>query len=248
MMYLVVAASWIAFSPAIVAVALELSQYDPNDNLHERIWTHDALSVPRYVFWLIVLISLYAILTMLFGKKTRADHANDIARLIYDGSVLYATGFAEREGFDMPFIGIPYFGLVIGYVLVYSSVFVFAEKEVVEVTNRRALELWPYLSLMVIPIAFVLAYMCMLAFRISPAYFSLYVFLIVVTPVAHVVVYSLLGCKLFHVHHWYWAILCAHACHFDTNASRVCRAAFIAVYVHGVSAFGAQNVYENELL
>lgn len=258
-------------APLLVFIGLDLDGYDPARSHHLPEITNqtmpDALSPARYVGWVAFLTALFLAYQAahLWGlgvpsRLTPASGGEALTRLLYDGSLLFVVAgvrdklyWAEERVPDGVFVG-----LVALYSLAFSVAFRISEEgkrgegkiEVKCATLTPGKLLFVVLPALGVVLTAVV-YHLMTAWRVSPAFFYLYLTVVLLVVVGHAAfwvtdhLWASFGGR-FHLHHWYWGLLCAHACVFNTDASLVCQAAFVAVYAHGVSVFGPTSIFEDE--
>lgn len=194
-------------------------------------------------------------------------YLNDVARLLYDASFLFVSGGVRSKIDRRPEL---YVGCLIGYAVIYASIFeAFKKRKIVIVWNRHrrqigqrdlgvecdpdTLQKHPELdestnvdAIIVgvvgfLGLVFLSIDLLMTAWTVSPSFFAVYttIFFVVVGVHAFMMMYA----QHYHVHHWALALLGAHACVFDSMTSTTAQAMFVAVYVHGMACFGAENVF-----
>lgn len=248
----------------VTFVALDLSTYDAS---RPHAFSHadaaaDRLDPGRLFAWLGLLAAVFVAYRCIYAvfpdalvtvaqDKTRGEMTGPQTweaglRILYDGSFLYvAAGLKEKIYATKERIpdGV-FLALVVAFSFAYAAAFRISDKRRIEITASRYS---PWMWIMVVfpavaVVVLVVTYHLMTAARVSWDFFVLYT----------VVVGFVLGFTLLlwvwgvikHVHHFWWALLCAHLCVFNTDAGVVAQSGFVGVYLHGISVFGPASIFE----
>ncbi len=246
-------------SVLVVFISLDLAEYDPAHPhaMHElvvNVTAPDHLAPGRYFAWIGFLTGVFLVyrtvvsLTDWLGPERMTSTRKGLdalSRLVYDGSFLYVAS-GVRDKVFYPSERIPY-GVFLALVTLFSAAYAVAfrllQDKSIAVTRAR-LSSSPVLWFTVILpsaciVVLTVVYHMMTAWRVSAAFFSVYVSVVAFVFGFHAISIGYVD----HLHHWYWALLCAHACVFNTDASIVAQAAFVAIYIHGVAMFGPTSIY-----
>lgn len=249
--------------PLLTLVSIDLSAYDASrkHDMTMELTNHtmpDAASFGRYFTWILFLITAFALYTVYreYISESRMITSHDrngaeaLSRLVYDGTLLYlVAGIKDKIWYAHQSIppGV-FLALIFGFSILYT-VFFENLRERVTMTSDRIERSPSVLILVIFPalgvLSTVITYHLMTAWRVSPEFFGLYLGIVLLFIAYHIGLWLAYG-KRFHLHHWYTGLFCAHACLFNTDASIVCQAAFMAVYIHGMCVFGPDPVVEGE--
>lgn len=210
----------------------------------------DNYAALRYLAWLAVISAVFGLyqLTDDAALRTHQEKAEALSRLLYDGSFLYAAAGIREKIFEPErpllmgsfLVWYAYFALLytVGFLVVNSVVHV-------TLTPEHMYKRWWAVIPAGAVVLLALSNQLYAAWRVSETFFTAYVSVASIVVLAHFLVPLLYSRVRVHLHHWYWALLCAHACIFNTPASQVSQAMFFAVYMHGVCVFGADEVFED---
>lgn len=241
--------------PLLFFMGWDFIEYDPAHTHHMlELNNHtipDHLSPARYIGWISYLVFVFGTYQIVIGKHNRISGGDSISRLLYDGSLLYVVAgirdkvyWTEERIPDGVFIG-----LITLYSMAFAVCFWMSKHIGHTVVIKLSAMTWSMFVWVFVPSAGVIittvVYHLMTAWRVSPDFFYVYLTVVIVWIVAHSIAAWRYGNSL-HLHHWYWALYASHACIFNTDASMMCQAAFIAIYLHGVSVYGSTSIFEPE--
>jgi len=192
---------------------------------------------PAYFFAFVGALAVaFALLTPLSPKRGRRQ--NDVARLFYDAAFLFLASNVRLKVDRSPGL---YVGCFCAYLVVYTGAFeICKRRNVVIVPNINCSSALALLAALVAlcPLA---ANFLFAAWRVSVDFFVVYAS--VFFSAFAIGVFMIWSAPSFHLHHRLTSLLAAHACVFATDVSIVSQAMFLAVYVHGMSVFGAEKAF-----
>ena len=167
---------------------------------------------------------------------------NDLSRFVYQSSFLYAAAEIRPKIDTYPYILIPtFFAYLVAFSIVFKR-FKNLEIRLVPELNRNT----------VVAVCIVGAYACVFvsdlfysAWRVSVDFFIVYVVLFLTGVAAYAFIVSFVSPQ-WHAHHWFLALMFAHACVFVTPSVTLAQAMFLAVHVHGMAVFGPDPLFEQK--
>lgn len=248
-------ATLVMSAPIVALAAVDLAAYDaalphvlPELNNHTM---PDAASFGLLGAWLAFVGACMLALQWVFDGHDETGRPEAYVRAAYDSAVLYALGGVRDKLWHppAPFPPASFLGLVVGFLLAYSTAFGALEMPKAK-EDRTALAPGKLggayrVLFFIVPAALVIAvvavYHLMTAWRVSPAFFGLYLGVALLWIVGHVA----LACvaRQYELHHWYLGLFGAHASLFNTWPGLVCQAAFLALYIHGMGVYGPTPVF-----
>lgn len=203
--------------------------------------------------WLSLIILLYTAYRLLFRRwkhhpKTIVQHKEDFIKFIYIGICMSAlAGVAIRVDTNVAFIPFVCF-----YSVLYGILFELATKWKITLTThilRNPIGILISVITVILCLLTLIA-LCMMAWQVSITFFTIYMSAFVSLGLVHfMLAFPILpgftGISYFHVHHWYWSVILAHFCIFQTEASMIAQAIFLAIHIHGVSCFGMDPLFHD---
>ena len=199
--------------------------------------------------WLALLIGTYIAMPYfcdryMIGRecRCRGQRTQDIVRLIYEGVSLGGLGGVIERIWTTPW----FVAVIVGFLIAYTALF--------EIVRKRKITLTPGLlsnkskwfgctmvvtSCLVIAVA--LCSQLITAYRVGEEFFFAYLTSTITIGSVHIAL--LCFNKNFHVHHWYWSLILAHACVFDTPTSMVAQAMLLGIHIHGAACFGYEPIF-----
>lgn len=246
----------------VVFVSLDLAVYDASNVhvVHElvaNVTAPDHLAPLRYFTWIGFLVSVFLTFRASIAMGWIKDKGMDLSlgldavfRLVYDGSFLYVASAVKDKIFDPEHLpqGV-FLALVVGFAALYTVAFeIWRDRNIKFTYNRVTKSPLTAFAIAVCALIVVLVVVNLLltAWRVSVFFFTVYTTVLLFVVSAHVVAWLVChthGTAYMHIHHYYLALLGAHACIFGTNSSVVIQAGFVAVYLHGLSVFGPESIF-----
>lgn len=246
----------------IVFISLDLAEYDASHVhvVHElvaNVTAPDNLAPLRYFTWIGFVVSVFlafrtaVALSWIRDKGMSLSFGLDaVFRLVYDASFLYvAASIKDKIFFPEHLPQGVFLALILGFTLVYTVVFEVWRDRDIKFTYERITKS-PLTAFAVTVCAgivvLVLVNLLLTAWRVSVFFFTVYTTVVFFVIGAHAVAWLVCtahGSAYVHLHHYYVALLCAHACIFGSNSSMVVQAGFVGVYLHGISVFGPETIF-----
>ena len=207
--------------------------------------TLDLNFIAACVAWIATVAACYVILLLSQCDKNKRgpeQRSEDWIKLLYFSVVLGAVGGVAGRVWSTP-----WFVAVVGaFLALYTWLFESVRERRITISPQMLMgDHWKF-GIAVVLFATVVSLLALssqliTAFRVSQEFFFAYLALVLLVGGAHVAL--LCFNKNFHVHHWYWSLILAHACVFDTTVSMLAQAMLLAVHIHGVACFGYEPVF-----
>lgn len=246
----------------IVFISLDLAEYDASNVhvVHElvaNVTAPDNLAPLRYFTWIGFLVGAFLAFRIVVALDWIKDKGMGLSfgldalfRLVYDGSFLYVAAAIKDKIFYPEHLpqGV-FLALILGFIIVYTVAFEVWRDRDIKVTYDRITKS-PLTAFAVAVCAgiviLVFVNLLLTAWRVGVFFFTVYATILFFVIGAHVVAWLVCnahGTAYIHLHHYYIAILCAHACIFGSNSSMVIQSGFVAVYIHGIAVFGPETIF-----